>query len=230
MLEEFCPRCGTARLAAFRFCRGCRFDFDHAGLGPAAASSAPTVAVVVAPAPTPRRTARASVGQSFLAIGVLMLVGFASLGGFLRIDGGSATSANSPGATERGVIAEAGATPAVPKRVGAGSTTPGTAAEPRAEPTAKDAAKPTKKPHPTPPALKSHNGVFGNPWGYDFRSGHRISDPPSTFCDYFDCIAGFWAGADGFVVQCRDGTFSHAGGRTDACGDNRGVRRTLYHH
>jgi hypothetical protein len=230
MLEEFCPRCGTARLAAFRFCRGCRFDFDHAGLGPAAAYSAPSLTAVVAPAPAPRQTARRSVGQSFLAIGVLMLVGFASLGGFLRIDVGSATSANSPSATAPGAIADAGATPTAPKRVGAGSTTPGTAVEPRAEPTAKDAAKPAKKPHPTPPAPKPHNGVFGNPWGYDFRSGDRISDPPSTFCDYFDCATGFWEGTDGFVVQCRDGAFSRGGGRTDACGDNHGVRRTLYRH
>jgi hypothetical protein len=229
MLEEFCPRCGTARLAAFRFCRGCRFDFDHAGFGPAAASSTQSLTAVVASPPAPRQTARRSVGQSFLAIGVLMLVGFASLGGFIRIDAGSSTSAGSPNATH-GPFAEAGATPAVPKRVGAGSSAPGTAAEPRAEPTAKDAAKPAKKPHPTPRAPETHKGIFGNPWGYDFRSGDRISDPPSNFCDYFDCAAGFWGGTEGFVVQCHDGAFSRGGGRTDACGDNHGVRRTLYRH
>ena len=229
MLEEFCPRCGTARLGAFRFCRGCRFDFDHAGPGRAGEPFVAPATVVVAPAPVSRPTAGRSIGQSFLAVGVLMLVGFASLGGFLRIDAGSATSADSPTATA-GVIADAGATPAVPTRVGGGPTTPGTAAAPSADPTAKDAAKPGKKPRPTPPAPQPHRGVFGNPWGYDFRSGDRISDPPSNFCDYFTCVAGFWASADGFVVQCRDGAFSHTGGRKDACGDNRGIRRTLYRH
>jgi hypothetical protein len=34
MPTEFCPRCGTARTGAFRFCRSCQFDFE--GQGPEA--------------------------------------------------------------------------------------------------------------------------------------------------------------------------------------------------
>ncbi len=30
MTQEFCPRCGQGRTATFRFCRGCKFDFDGA--------------------------------------------------------------------------------------------------------------------------------------------------------------------------------------------------------
>ena len=47
-----------------------------------AASSSPPVTTVVAPAPAPRQASRGSFGQSFLAIGVLMLVGGAAAGVF----------------------------------------------------------------------------------------------------------------------------------------------------
>jgi hypothetical protein len=28
MMSEFCPKCGSVRAGAFRFCRSCQFDFD----------------------------------------------------------------------------------------------------------------------------------------------------------------------------------------------------------
>ena len=28
-MAEFCPRCGTQRTGAFRYCRSCQFDFDN---------------------------------------------------------------------------------------------------------------------------------------------------------------------------------------------------------
>jgi len=31
MADEFCPRCGTKRLEAFRYCRSCQFDFESIG-------------------------------------------------------------------------------------------------------------------------------------------------------------------------------------------------------
>lgn len=79
---------------------------------------------------------------------------------------------------------------------------------------------------PPPPKL----GVFDNPWGFDFKAGKRIYDPPGEICSYFDCIASFWDSTNGYVVQCRDGTFSHSGGRQGVCSHHGGYRRTLYDH
>jgi hypothetical protein len=66
-----------------------------------------------------------------------------------------------------------------------------------------------------------------NPWGYNFDAGSLISNPPSNFCDYFNCIATFWSGV-GYVVQCVDGTFSLSGGRSGVCSGHGGFSRNLY--
>jgi hypothetical protein len=79
---------------------------------------------------------------------------------------------------------------------------------------------------PPPPKL----GVFGNPYGFDFKSGSKIYDPPGDICSYVDCIASFWDSTNGYVVQCVDGTFSHSGGRPGVCFRHGGYRRTLYKH
>lgn len=100
------------------------------------------------------------------------------------------------------------------------------------KPTPKPTAKPTPRPTPRPTAKPKPKpiGVFGNPWGYDFRSGTRISSPPGDFCSYFNCIASFWTSTNGYVVQCVDGTFSHSGGRSGVCSYHGGYRRTLFRH
>ena len=85
-----------------------------------------------------------------------------------------------------------------------------------------------KRPRVRPPKPKA---CYGNPWGYTTsRPGKRINDPPGEFCSYFDCIPSFWDSTNGYVVQCRDGTFSHSGGRQGACSSHGGVRRALYRH
>lgn len=66
-----------------------------------------------------------------------------------------------------------------------------------------------------------------NPWGYNFDGGALIYNPPSNFCDYFNCIASFWNGV-GYVVQCTDSTFSLSGGRTGVCSTHGGFFRNLY--
>ena len=66
-----------------------------------------------------------------------------------------------------------------------------------------------------------------NPWGFNFDGGSLISSPPSTFCNYFNCIASFWNGV-GYVVQCVDSTFSLSGGRTGVCSQHGGFSRNLY--
>jgi hypothetical protein len=74
---------------------------------------------------------------------------------------------------------------------------------------------------------KRPTGVNGNPWGYNFSCCNVIYNPPSSFCNYFNCIASFWDGS-GYVVECTDATYSQSGGRSGACSHHSGVDRPLY--
>src|SRR5437588_2433198 len=85
----------------------------------------------------------------------------------------------------------------------------------------------TKAPAPPPPATNTC-GAPNNPWGYNFCGGNVISNPPSSFCSYFSCIASFWTTTNGYVEQCVDGLFSHSGGRSGSCSHHGGNRRPLY--
>lgn len=232
-MEHYCPRCGTSRIGAFRFCRRCRLDFDALEAEPIGEpASLPVATTVRSRAVAAGRSARGYSGQSLLGMGVLMLVGIAALGGIQRIDPAIVSSGATPTQEAPAVAkAEAEAAPVAPNtpvaepRVGAGAGNQATA-----EPAPKHTPKP--RPKPTPKAVeKTHRGIFGNPWGYDFRPGTTITNPPAKFCDYFDCVAGFWDITNGFVVQCRDGTFSQSGGLLpDVCSDHKGYRRTLHRH
>jgi hypothetical protein len=51
MFSTFCPKCGTRRVGAFRFCRSCGFDFDTVP-----AIHAPVQPMVSQPAPEPDAT------------------------------------------------------------------------------------------------------------------------------------------------------------------------------
>ncbi|MGZ3583388.1 MAG: hypothetical protein ACXWP6_11825 [Ktedonobacterales bacterium] len=99
---------------------------------------------------------------------------------------------------------------------------------PAAKPQPTTAPQPTPRPKPTPvPTKAPPTGVYGNPWGYNFSCCHTISSPPSTFCNYFPCITSFWKNTNGYVEQCRDGKFSHSGGRRGACSDHGGEAQAL---
>ncbi|MEU8127632.1 hypothetical protein AB0B68_10490 [Micromonospora sp. NPDC049049] len=87
--------------------------------------------------------------------------------------------------------------------------------------------KPTKSPRPSPSATQGPRcGAPENPLGYDFCGGTRIRKPAVEVCDWFDCVPQFWSGR-GYLVQCRDGSVSLAGGRSTACAGHQGVRRTI---
>lgn len=79
-------------------------------------------------------------------------------------------------------------------------------------------AIPTPTPRPTrPPTCQAINN---NAWCDNFSLGNLSYNPPSNFCDYFTCLAGFWGSddpGDGYVVECADGTFSQSGGERGAC-------------
>jgi len=85
---------------------------------------------------------------------------------------------------------------------------------------------PVQQPPPPPPPV---TGVNGNPWGYDFNPGNYITDPPSAFCSYFNCIASFWNGK-GHVEECQDATYSKSGGISGSCSKHGGDWRALYSH
>lgn len=70
--------------------------------------------------------------------------------------------------------------------------------------------------------------VNKNPWCYNFSRGTPIYKPSRTFCRYFKCVSDFWRVSRGYVVECRDGKYSHAGGLKKACAYARGVWRTLH--
>ncbi|MDM4722655.1 hypothetical protein QTQ03_24795 [Micromonospora sp. WMMA1363] len=89
-------------------------------------------------------------------------------------------------------------------------------------------ASPTSRRASRSPATPSGGlcGAPANPMGYGFCDGSRIREPAADVCDWFDCVPGFWAGR-GYLVQCRNGSVSLAGGSPRACGAHGGVRRAF---
>lgn len=55
---------------------------------------------------------------------------------------------------------------------------------------------------------------------------HYAISKPGAFCDLHECIGAFSV-QPGLVVQCRDGTWSHAGGRPGTCSGHDGVSRSI---
>lgn len=123
--------------------------------------------------------------------------------------------------------------------------------QPIATPTSKPTVKPTQAPTPIPthaptpkptqpPAPKptstptpSCQAVNNNPWCYNFTPGKLIYVPPNGFCNYFNCIATFYAPddpGDGYIIECSDSTFSQSGGESGACSSHGGVLKPLYSH
>jgi micrococcal nuclease len=117
-VKDFCPRCGTARLGAFRFCRGCAFDFDAvdqtgglAATAPIVAAAAPVVAAAAPAVVAADRTGRRFSGRAILGTGLIVAVGLAAMGSFTKIDSGSPTSAFATSTPSSGAFAVATATP-----------------------------------------------------------------------------------------------------------------------
>jgi hypothetical protein len=102
---------------------------------------------------------------------------------------------------------------------------PTATATPKPKPTATPKPKPTATPKPKPTC--AYNAVNGNPWCYNFSRCHTISNPPSSFCQYFNCIPSFWDNTNGYVEECLDGTYSHSGGQSGSCSRHGGNRRPL---
>lgn len=87
--------------------------------------------------------------------------------------------------------------------------------------------QPTQPPAPKPTQPPPVNG---NPWGYSFTPGRLIYNPNPNFCDgqYFNCVSTFWSAANGYVVECVNGLYSHSGSIRGVCSHDGGVAATLY--
>lgn len=87
-MDTFCPRCGTQRAGAFRYCRKCGFDFESGELDPQSPQPpAPLAPIPPSPAPDPAPVAEIQAkrpwyrGRAGVGLGaVLVLVALAAVG------------------------------------------------------------------------------------------------------------------------------------------------------
>lgn len=61
----------------------------------------------------------------------------------------------------------------------------------------------------------------GEERGEEDEPGSTSHEGDVQFCSEHECIGDF-EGEDGYVVECSDGTYSHAGGISGACSDHGG--------
>ena len=126
-MSDFCPRCGTARVGAFRFCRGCRLDFDTLEAEPGGLPAVPSTSglVEVSPVAAGRSGRRLSV-RAMLGMGIAVVVGLAAIGSLQTTDPGSPTTAAATATATTRVFVAATATP---------TATPSASSEPTFGPT-----------------------------------------------------------------------------------------------
>jgi hypothetical protein len=149
--------------------------------------------------------------------------------------GGGTTTAQSTTQATAEPTTEPSAPPATittstPQPTDTPTAPPAPTSTPTAAPTPPPTPVPTPRPTPAPPPpapVANTCGAPSNPWGYTFCAGATINSPPSSFCNYFDCIASFWNGT-GYVEQCVDLTFSKSGGHSGSCSHHGGNKRPLF--
>ena len=107
LMEEFCPRCGAARIGAFRFCRQCRFDFDGAAPENPALAQLPTSPI--ARRPVASRMSR----RQWFGAGAAIIVGLAVVGS-LASPAVPVTGAGATGGAFRDIAAATTSAPASP--------------------------------------------------------------------------------------------------------------------
>ncbi len=159
-------------------------------------------------------------------------------GGAMTTTPSSPTAANNSN-TSQATATSSTTTPTkqVPPTLSAATPSPVPAQVPTPRPTATSAPvapipTPTRIPTQPPAPTQQPTGVNGNPWGYNFTPGTKITNPPADFCSgqYFTCVSTFWTATNGYVVECGNGVYSHSGGVRGACSRDGGVLQTLYSH
>jgi hypothetical protein len=134
--------------------------------------------------------------------------------------------ATSPSPTSADRLGTAQAATAAPTSSGATTitTAPTTARATTASPVSPQPTTATPQPPPPPPNLC---GAPPNPYGYNFCGGSVINRPPSDICSYLNCVTKFPDG-NGFIIECKDSTFSTTGGTKSVCAKHNGYLQTLY--
>jgi hypothetical protein len=152
----------------------------------------------------------------------------------------SAHRTNTPSPPSQGVVAAAPAThnptpsstqnpsPTPASKPSPSPAVPSPIPSPKLAPAPSPLPSPKPPPPPPPPPPANTCGAPANPWGYNFCGGSLIYSPPSNFCAYFNCIPSFWQSTKGYVDECKDGSYSHSGGRSGACSYHGGELRPLY--
>ncbi len=171
----------------------------------------------------------------FFAIGCGALIALVVLIVIIAADVNAGNNSTSTNNTAASATQPAQATQAVqPTQAPATPTVEPTQA-PTPIPTHAPQPRPTQPPapKPTPTPTPSCQAVNNNPWCYNFVPGKLIYVPPNGFCNYFNCIATFYAPddpGDGYIIECSDSTFSQSGGESGACSSHGGVLKPLYSH
>ena len=158
-----------------------------------------------------------------MLIAIVVTAGLAALAPSTTYSGVGTGPASSPSQSEG---AEANSpSPA------ASTSTPSPTLTPTPSPTSRPSPVSQPTPSSPPPVAFNYCGAPENPWHYNFCAGNAgkyIRNPNPDFCTYFNCIASFWQSQNGYVVECGDGAYSHAGGVSGACSRHSGVLRALW--
>lgn len=179
--------------------------------------------------------------QVLIAVGVALTLMICtccgSIGVIGALGGGSpsalstATTNSRSGANSGSLTRQSKATTGPTQAVATVTPTAQPTATARPQPTATTKPIPqptaTPKPIPQPTATPKPCASPCNPWGYNFTCCNKIYSPPSNFCYYFNCIPSFWKYTNGYVMECKDGMYSHSGGVSGSCSYHGGNWRAL---
>ena len=197
MASSFCPKCGTPRVGAFRFCRSCQFDFDEiermagaTGAPPAPQPSSAATNTSDASSGSASHQAPVPLRGALIILAIISVGAIAGLAMILATRGSGISAPASPAATESGVI----------------SATDQPTASPTPAPT--PTAKPTAKPRACmvrwfydPPAWMSQL-VAALVKGKDLVTGTAIDSQPIGACEKAVWLAGGSAGGDCYGTVC----------------------------
>jgi hypothetical protein len=170
--------------------------------------------------PVFRSRNRLAAGGAWTGLGIAMLVTVA-MAAPPAVEQNNGVGSGPSGSHTPAAVAQASSRPSpTPSPSPSTTPTPSSSAPP-----------PPAPPAPPPPAPFNYCGAPANPWHYNFcpsDAGKYLYSPDASLCSYFNCIPTFWQTTNGYVAECKDGTYSHSGGVQGACSHHGGVVRPLW--
>lgn len=204
-MSSFCPKCGTARVGALRYCRSCGFDYDALAAEVPTVESGPPVATAAVPTPAPPVTLATAAPPTkrgrarWLAYGAAALIVLAIIGSLTRPSSPDTAAASLiPRPTASPVPTQAAAQPT--PHLATASASPTT---PSPEPTPQATPLPTPKPTPEPKPV-SYAKLTARAWA------QVVKDPDRYIGRAYQLWACVWqfdsaTGADSFLAQASYG-------------------------